>query len=123
MDGAKDSDYHYVDSYVGVTVIDSLISTYLLALGEFDLDGYKEGPDVYIAWFFFVMATYLILIVFMNMLIAIMGETFSQVQSIQEESALLEQVQLIEDHMWLIDLKKKYEFKRYIIRLTPDISI
>lgn len=82
---------------------------YLLSLGEFDMDGYKEGPNVAFAWFFFILATFVILVVFMNMLIAMMGETFGNVQLIQEETALLEQVQLIEDHIWLIDLEKEYE--------------
>ena len=100
-----------------------MIAMYLLALGEFDMDGFKKGPNVYFAWFFFLLGTFLVLVVFMNMLIAMMGETFSKVQLIQEETALLEQVQLIEDHIWLIDLKKEYEYKKYIIRLCPDISI
>jgi hypothetical protein len=65
---------------------------YLLSLGEFDMDGFKDGPNVYFAWFFFLLATFFLLVVFMNMLIAIMGETFSVVQSIQEETALAEQV-------------------------------
>ena len=52
---------------------------YLLALGEFDMDGFKEGPNVYFAWFFFLLATFLVLVVFMNMLIAMMGETFGAV--------------------------------------------
>ena len=78
-----EEDYHYVDDYVGNSMVDSLISMYLLALGEFDLDGYKQGHDVSLAWIFFVMASFLLLLVFMNMLIAIMGETFSEVQSNQ----------------------------------------
>lgn len=32
-------------------------------------------------------------------------------------------MQLIEDHIWLIDLKEQYDKKKYIIRLCPDISI
>ena len=82
--------YHYVDEYVGNNIVDSLIAMYLLGLGEFDLDGLKEGPNVLLAWFFFLLGTFLLLVVFMNMLIAIMGETFAQVQEIAEESALKE---------------------------------
>jgi hypothetical protein len=50
---------------------------YLVALGEFDLDGLSQGPDNYIAYVFFFLASFLLLVVFMNMLIAIMGDTFS----------------------------------------------
>ena len=64
------------------------------------MDGFKEGPNVIFAWFFFLLATFLVLVVFMNMLIAMMGETFAVVQTIQEETALAEQVQLIEDQLY-----------------------
>lgn len=57
-----------------------MIGMWLLGLGEFDLDGsYSEGPDVLLCWFMFWFASFLVLVVFMNMLIAIMGETFSNV--------------------------------------------
>ena len=84
--------YHYVGQYVGQRAIDAVIAMYLLSLGEFDMDGYKEGPHVIFAWLFFLMATFLVLVVFMNMLIAMMGETFAMVQTIQEETALAEQL-------------------------------
>ena len=77
-------DFYYVGSFVGNKVIDAFIASYLTGLGEFDFDGYKMGPNVYLAWLFFILATFLVLIVFMNMLIAIMGDTFSQVQEIQD---------------------------------------
>jgi hypothetical protein len=76
----KEEDFHYVNDYVGQPFFNSLISMYLLGLGEFDLDGYSKGPDVYFAWGFFILGTFLVLVVFMNMLIAIMGDTFSRVQ-------------------------------------------
>jgi hypothetical protein len=73
--------YHYVNEYIGVSFIDSIIAMYLVALGEFDLDGLMQGPDKYGAWIFFLLGSFLLLVVFMNMLIAIMGDTFSYVQS------------------------------------------
>ena len=58
----------------------------------------------------------------MNMLIAIMGDTFSIVQQSKEESGLREQVQLISDHAQLLDLKKLFHGKKYIIRIFPGGS-
>jgi len=72
----KDDDFHYADEYVGNKVFDAIIAVYLIALGEFDLDGYKMGPNIHFVWLMFVACTFIILIVFMNMLIAIMGDTF-----------------------------------------------
>ena len=120
----NDPSYAYVGEFVKQPVVDSMIAMYLMGLGEFaDMDGYKEGPNVYIAWFFFLMGTFLVLVVFMNMLIAIMGDTFGNVQQIQEESTLQEQCKLIGDFIWLLDLQEVFAGKRYIIRLTPDMSI
>ena len=84
-----DEDFHYVDTYVGQSVFDALIAMYLLGLGEFDIDGtYTKGPDIKLAWFFFILATFIILVVFMNMLIAIMSDTFANVLSVEAESSL-----------------------------------
>ena len=51
----------------------------------------------------FLMATFANLIVFMNMLIAIMAQTFSDVMENEAQSALSERVRIINDHIWIID--------------------
>lgn len=79
------------------------------ALGDFDSTRYRVGYDKYFAMFMFLLATFIISVVFMNMLIAIMGETFGQVLEVAEESGLREQVVLIEDHAWLLDPKKIFK--------------
>jgi len=75
------------------------------ALGDFDSGRYKNGNDRYNALGMFLLATFIISVVFMNMLIAIMGETFSQVTEAAVTTGLREQIGLISDHAWLIDLK------------------
>ena len=52
---------------------------YLLALGEFGLDDYELGESNVYPWFmvYFILASFMLLIHLLNMLIAIMGETFS----------------------------------------------
>lgn len=72
----NDESYHYVNDYLGINVLDAMIAMYMISLGDFDYDGYSKGHDKYVAWFFFLIGTFLITIVFMNMLIAIMGDTF-----------------------------------------------
>jgi len=53
---------------------------YLLSLGEFNVEEYDlgNGSQALILWVFFMLASFLLVIHFLNMLIAIMGETFSQ---------------------------------------------
>tara|TARA_B110000285_G_scaffold234330_1_gene310895 strand:+ start:5703 stop:6308 length:606 start_codon:yes stop_codon:yes gene_type:complete len=82
------ADYHYVEKYTGESVSSSWVAMYVLAAGDFHFSGYGKGPDVAIAWIFFILGTYLLLLVFMNVLIAIMGDTFGRVSGLQEQSAL-----------------------------------
>lgn len=51
---------------------------YLMSLGEFDFGGYG-GPNKFIPWLYFLFGTYLMLLVFMNSLIAIMGDSYAKV--------------------------------------------
>ena len=74
--------------------------------------------EIRLNWVFFILASFILLVVFMNMIIAIMGETFSQVQSTKEESSLLEQLQLIRDHDYLIKPEEEFKGMRYIIRAS-----
>lgn len=76
-----------------------------------------------VIWCTFLSGTILLLVVFMNMLIAIMGDTFGAVGAIQEQSALQEQVSLMKDFVTRLQPYKIFENKRYIIRLSPDVSI
>ena len=67
------------------------MNMWLLGLGEFDLDdSYSEGPNAYLCWFMFILASFVIVITFMNMLIAIMGDTFGNVTGEAEQNGLSE---------------------------------
>lgn len=118
-----EDDPSYYENYVDNDGINSIISIYFLgALGDFDSGAYTTGYDKFQAFFMFTLATFLIAVVFMNMLIAIMGETFGDVLASAEESGLNEQVVLINDHAWLLNLKKIFKNQKYIIRLEPSTS-
>ena len=62
---------------MGNSVLNALLAMYMLSLGEFSYDGFSNGENSNLSWVFFVFATFLCLVVFMNMLIAIMGDTFA----------------------------------------------
>jgi hypothetical protein len=91
------------------------------ALGDFDTTVYETGVARYMAMLMFLLSTFLISVVFMNMLIAIMGETFSNVTSTSFEGGLSQQVVLISDHAWLVDLQDIFKGKKYIIRVAPAL--
>ena len=56
----------------------------------------------------------------MNVLIAIMGDSYARVSETKEQSALIEQVQIIQDLQWLLDLKDVFKGQRYIVRVYKD---
>ena len=60
------------DDNVGFGPADALIHAYLTGLGDFSKDGYSGGDEVAV-WIFFLLATLIVQLIFMNMLIAIMG--------------------------------------------------
>ena len=57
--------------------VDGFIQVYLMGLGEFTLDQYMASPYQRLVFIFFFIATFLITIVFLNMMIAIMGDAFA----------------------------------------------
>jgi len=54
----------------------------MIALGQFEAGNIGSGPSAWAAWFGFLSASFVLTIVFMNLLIAIMGNTFSEVLEI-----------------------------------------
>lgn len=74
----------------------------MVGLGEFNYDNYG-GANSGLVWVFFIMATFITSITFMNLLIAIMGDTFDKVSEVKVQSAYKEKMQMIKDHLWIID--------------------
>ena len=88
---------------------------YMLTLGDFNYKNFSKGKDNMLLWVFFLLGTFICLIVFFNMVVAIMGNTFGNVLEVQEESALYEQLQLIEDFLWLVNPKDTFKGMKYIV--------
>ena len=67
-----------VDHYVDNWMINAFINQYLLSLGEFDLDNFSKGPQPWMCYGLFILATFLTQVTALNMIIAIMSDTFSK---------------------------------------------
>ena len=95
---------------------------YELSLGEFNLSefynpedkGNRTGAFCYI---FFVLATILIMIVFLNMLIAIMGDTFANNIQEQDINSCTEQIRIMDEAAPLI---KDFELEGYFAQNKDD---
>lgn len=91
LEGTKDAE-SYARRYVGdhSHYANALLTSYLIYLGEFKYGKFSKGPNKYSVWVMFVLCSFLTNVVFMNMLIAIMGKTFEDVNQAMEENMLKE---------------------------------
>ena len=63
-------------------MIDATMNQYMLLLGDFDIENFNlYGRDSYV-WVLFIFMTFILQIVYLNILIAIMGDTFDKTQEI-----------------------------------------
>ena len=90
--------------------VNSVLSVYMFgALGQFSQQTYIAGYEKYSASAMFILGTFMVSVVFMNMLIAIMSDTFADVESNKEINTLKEQIAMISDYEWLVDLQTSFK--------------
>ena len=56
-----------------------MFNQYLLALGEFNIDSFENGKQAGMCFTFFMLATFFSSVTMLNMLVAIMGDTFERI--------------------------------------------
>ena len=67
----------------------------------------------------FVVGTFLTQITFLNMLIAIMGDTFDRVSEIKEQSAFREKILILSDFVASVNVDSLLESKNYMFAIHP----
>ena len=55
----------------------------MLALGDYDLTNIKTSDDDAMIWILFIFSTFIAQITFLNMLIAVMGDTYDKVKEVE----------------------------------------
>jgi len=56
----------------------------MLSLGEFDLENFGDNSTDPEVWMLFLLSTFIAQIMFLNMLIAVMGDTFDKVKEVEK---------------------------------------
>ena len=108
-----------VKKYLCLEVLNSIIYSYKLSLGDFDIMGFR-GDNQYFVWFLFIVATFLLQITFLNMLIAIMGNTFDQVMDTKQQSAMRERISILSDFRLVVRALKLDYTPRTYSRVDAD---
>ena len=86
-----------------IPFLDSLLNQYFFTISDYDeTERYDvEGGDLLI-WGLFILATFFTQITFLNMLIAIMGDTFDRVSEVKAQSALAEKIKILADYITIV---------------------
>ena len=72
-------------------------------------------------WILFVGSTFITQITFLNMLIAIMGDTFDRVSENKEQSGLKERIKILADYVIVVSRESQAEgtVHRFIFAISP----
>lgn len=105
--------------FTGQTYWRAFIYSYNQAMGNFDTDAYADSDKYYlfVIWFGNTMIT---LIIFLNLLIAIMGDTFDRVQETVENNMLKELANIMVENEMLLNRNKIFGDAKYIIVIQEE---
>ena len=96
-----------------------MINQYMLALGEFEFDGFEEGSQATFCYVLFILATFFSQITQLNMLIAIMSNTFEKVMENRELHAIQTKLELMGELSSNIH-EDTDDKKRFLYVVTPE---
>ena len=87
----------------------ALQNIYLLGLGDFNTDDYGmgDGSSGWILWLLFITSSFILLIHLLNMLVAIMGETFAQNNEIKKKAQIRNHLRFVLDNSWMEPIENK----------------
>jgi hypothetical protein len=107
------------DLFTGGNYFRAFLYTYRQALGDFDTNDFSPKDKNYLQ-FLWVLSTMITLIIFLNLLIAIMGDTFDRVQETAENNMLKELAALMVENELLVNRTKIFGDAKYIILIQEE---
>ena len=123
FDFGENSD-RIVENKFNFFILDMLYNQYMLALGEFTMDAFESSPLDDLCFLLFIFATLFTQVVFLNMLIAIMGNTFAQVMEKKNQYAQATKLGFMADYYDVFNFKKgrKLDQKVYMLIVSQLVS-
>ena len=98
----------------------SIIDSYRTGIGDFRTDDYESNRDDVLVWIIWLMNTFLIFIVLLNMLIAIISDTFERVHESISNNLLKELSILMVETELLVSRKRLFSNKKYLIIIEKE---
>ena len=91
-----------------------------MSLGDFNTNDFMKTKDETAALLVWLLATLTMLVVLLNMLIAVMGDTFNRVQASSDGSMLMEITSMMQENAFLLNRAKKFGRFRYIFVISAE---
>lgn len=106
----------------GPDFVNAILHMYILAVGDYDTDAFDGKGDInkIFLWITFVCASFMIQVTFMNMLIAIMSNTFGEVMEKKHQSAIEERIVLLNDFRLFLDKFDLDMGAQYLFVIKPS---
>ena len=99
-----------------------IIDSYRFALGDFELAGDENKEYDTIFWLVFVVGTVFSLLIFLNMIIAVMGGSFEEVKSNEEAFKYRTKLALFVENYHKFPKKTQDDLKRYKYMISIEID-
>ena len=115
-----DLEHPLIDEIIGIFTVDLLLNQYLLSLGEFSSDGFEHHTNKYLVWIIFISATFFTQITMLNMLIAIMGDTFAKVSENRSMYATQNRIAIMQDFSGNFRSQTKANLFLYVVSLQEE---
>lgn len=104
---------------IGNNIFDSALNQYLLGLGEFTYDDYPDNGVKTMVWIYFILATLFTNINFLNLLIAIISDTYARITESKQRYALMQRTEIFADFINVVNLNPKMTQNRYLYIVQP----
>jgi hypothetical protein len=91
-----------------------------MVLGDFDTNAFGSVAVGYV-WILFFLCTIFNMIIMLNLLIAIISESFAEVNSVQKEASFREQADIIAENTYLIPMDRQDSYcptHKYLLSAT-----
>ena len=90
-------DERIVENLFDFWIVDMVISQYMLLIGGFEVENFKDNPYSFMCYVFFGLATFIAQIMMINMLIAIMTDSYEKVMENKSVNGIKTKLELLSD--------------------------
>jgi hypothetical protein len=94
---------------------------YRMVLGDFSVDDFNLRAPLFM-WILFILCTVLVMIIMMNLLIAIISDSFATINSVSKQANLRERAKIISENLYLVptSVRKTFTKKNTYLLMAID---